>query len=51
MSIQGGGGECIVVLCHMQQYFSYIYDGTYMCRRTEEEVVQVYGQAPNAIDI
>ena len=28
----------LVVLRHMQRYFSYFSDGTKMCRRIEEEV-------------
>ena len=42
----------VVVKRHMQQYFSYICDGTQMCRQIVEEVgTYMYGRALNAIDI
>ena len=38
----------LVAYRHMQRYFSYICDGTQMCRRIEEGS-WTYGRAPNAI--
>ena len=44
-----GVSECIGVLPHMQQYFSYICDGTDV--QADWKRSCTYGQAPNALDI